>query len=698
MKHHTARSQEKTVPAWREIGLSIFLATVTWIVFGQTVIHDFVNYDDKTYVYGNSLVSGGLTPASLVKAFGDIQTGNWHPLTMISHMIDASLYGLKAGGHHFTNVFLHAVAVVLLFFVLRSMTAGPSETENVWRSAFVAVIFAIHPLRVESVAWIAERKDVLSGVFFMLTLAGYLYYVRVPSLRRYAGMFVLFGCGLMAKPMLVTIPGLLLLLDYWPLGRSQPPARKGAAGQARAQWRGQGSEVQTWTRLILEKVPLLALSAGASAITFVLQEHRPGSIAQLPLMWRVENAAVSYLIYIRQMVWPIDLTAFYPHPENRLPAWQALAAATLVIAITIVAFILRKTRPYLLVGWGWYILMLVPVIGIVEVGLQGHADRYTYLPQIGLYIAITWLVADLTLSLPYRRKILTTAAILTVLALGACAWKQTSYWRNSETLWQRALAVTEDNDVAHTNLGMLLTDRGQLDEALSHFQEALDIRSRSAKAAGSHYDLSLALIYGDVGNVLARKGQLDLAIVNLRKAVEFQPDYADAHYNLGTALFQRGDLDEAISEWQKTLALRPSDAGAHTSLGNGFVQKKLLAQAAEQYRLAIQISPDSVIPLNNLAWLLATTPDPSLRNGPEAVTLAEKANQYSGNTNPLFIRTLAAAYAKAGCFDGALNTALQASELARAQGQRALSNQIQEEMELYRRRLPLPDESLGDAR
>ena len=683
MRRATPKEKNSGVQ-WRQVAVCIFLVAITWIVFGQTLRYDFVNYDDKGYVYGNTLVTAGITPAGLAQAFVDIQTGNWHPLTLVSHMLDVQLYGVRAGAHHFTNVLLHTISVILLFFLLRKMTDDSASSDNLWRCGFVAAIFAIHPLRVESVAWIAERKDVLSGMFFMLTLGAYLHYVRSRSASWYFAVVLLFACGLMSKPMLVTVPFVLLLLDFWPLarGRKLHDSDRALGG---------------WLRLFIEKIPLIVLSAVSGAITFNLQEHSSGSIAQLPMGWRVENAVVSYFTYIWQIFWPVDLTAFYPHPEDHLRIWQVAGAAALLVAITVAAYVSRKKRPYLIVGWLWYLVMLVPVIGIVEVGLQGHADRYTYLPHIGLYVAMTWLVADFATSIRIRNGTLAACGTLIIIVLSACSWKQTSYWRNSETLWDHALAVTQNNDVAHTNLGILLMERGQLDDALTNFQTALQIREKSAQAAGSHYDLSQALIQGDIGNVLAQKGRLDEAIGHLRKAIEFQPDYADAHYNLGTALFQRGETDEAINEWQKTLAIRPNDSGAHSNLGNALVQKKRLVDAIQQYRLALQFAPQSVLPLNNLAWILSTCSDASLRNGVEAVALAEKANRYSENRNAVFIRTLAAAYAEAGRFEEAMKTAQQASETANAQHQRGLAIQIQEDADLYRRRIALRDDSLSNA-
>jgi len=665
----SARAMETNSPSLSsQLGVCAVIVVLIWIVFGQTLGHDFVNYDDKTYVYGNSLVTAGLSLHGLSQAFVDTQTNNWHPLTIISHMIDCQLFDLKAGGHHFTNVFLHTIAAVLLFFWLCKITG------RFWASAFVTAIFAIHPLRVESVAWIAERKDVLSAVFFFLTLVAYVRYTRARSFGRYLTMSILFACGLMSKPMLVTTPVVLLLLDYWPLKRI--------------------ADGKSFWRMTLEKLPLFALSAASSIAAIGLQVHSPASVGQLPFGWRLQNALVAYVTYIWQIFWPANLAVFYPHPDNRLALWQVALAAAFLIVMTWVAFALRRNRPYLLVGWLWYLIMLLPVIGIVEVGLQGHADRYTYLPHVGLSIALTWLVGDVARSLAHRREILSAVGAGLVIILSACAWKQTTYWRNGETLWTRALAVTTDNDVALTNLGTLLMERGQLDDALSYFQRALAVRSGSEHR---HYNLSLALIHDSTGNVLARKGRLDDAIVHFRQAIELRPDFPDAHYNLGTALLQKGDLDGAIAELRTTLSIHPYDAGAHTSLGNALVQQGSLREAVDHYEKALQAEPDSILPLNNLAWVMSTGPDDSLRNNEIAVQLATKANQLSKETNPVFIRTLAAAYAQAGQFEKAIETARRAMEQANAQGMRDLAVQIQEEADLYQRRTPLRDPNLRNA-
>ena len=375
------------------------LVAVTWAVFGQTLAHDFVNFDDHVYVYENPLVVRGLSIEGIIGAFTHTHALNWHPLTTLSHMLDCQLYGLKAGGHHLTNVILHTISVLLLFLVLKQMTDG------LWQSAFVAALFAIHPLHVESVAWVSERKDVLSAVFFMLTLAAYARYVRVPSAPRYLLVALLFACGLMSKPMLVTLPFVLLLLDYWPLGRIG----------------GQKSEVGSrLRRLITEKIPLFALSAVSCIATLLTQRQGPNTIDQLPFLWRLNNTFVSYVTYIWQMLWPARLAVFYPHPNDRLPLLEVTAAIAFLVGVSLLVTYLRRTKPYLVTGWFWYLGMLVPVIGFVQVGEQAHADRYTYLPQIGLYIMIAWTVGDLLLESTsrVRRALVGVAAAIAIVMPG----------------------------------------------------------------------------------------------------------------------------------------------------------------------------------------------------------------------------------------------------------------------------------------
>jgi hypothetical protein len=447
---------------WLASFACLVLVAITWLVFGQTLGHDFVDFDDHWYVYENPSITRGLSVAGVIGAFTHAHAGNWHPLTTISHMLDCQLFGLKAGGHHFTNVLLHSIAVVLLFLVLRQMTDG------LWQSAFVASLFAIHPLHVESVAWISERKDVLSALFFMLTLFAYVHYARAPSVRRYLAVAFVFALGLMSKPMLVTLPFVLLLLDYWPLNRIRSQT---------------SADVRPLT-LVVEKIPLLALSAPSCAATLLAQPYGAGAIDQLPFAWRLNNAAISYVAYIWQMFWPARLAAFYPHPNDQLPLWQVLLAIAFLIAVSLLAIHWRKERPYIFTGWFWYVGMLVPVIGLVQVGEQARADRYTYLPQIGLYVLIVWGITDLMAPIMMRnsgsRPVATglrpvtrgsrgvrtdgpqgrgykpfcaAIAAAIIIALSWRAFVQTSYWENSEMLWNHTLAITPDNDMAHNSLG-----------------------------------------------------------------------------------------------------------------------------------------------------------------------------------------------------------------------------------------------------
>ena len=646
--------------------VSVALMAVTSAVFGQTLTHDFVNFDDHVYVYENPLVIRGVSPEGIIGAFTHTHARNWHPLTTVSHMLDCQLYGLKAGGHHLTNVILHTISVVLLFLVLKQMTDG------LWQSAFVAALFAIHPLHVESVAWIAERKDVLSAVFFMLTLAAYARYVCAPSTRRYLLVALLFAFGLMSKPMLVTLPFLLLLLDYWPLGR---------IGTHRSEVR------RRLLTLIMEKIPLFALSAFSCMATLFAQRQGPSAIDQLPFLWRLENTFVTYVTYIWQMLWPSRLAVFYPHPNDRLALVQLIGSIALLVGMSLVVISLGRTKPYLVTGWFWYLGMLVPVIGLVQVGEQAHADRYTYLPQIGLYIMITWTVGGLLLeSTRLHRALVGVIAAMAVVSLGARAFGQTAYWKNSETLWNHALAVTGENDVAHNNLGFLFLRRGELDKAILEFQTALDIRSRNTQ---SHYSLGAALIQSNLGNALARNQRWDAAIDHLQEAVRLRPDYADAYFNLGSVLFQQGKIDQAIAQWQKTLAINPRDSEAHRNVANALRKQGKVKEAMAEYEQALNIAPEDSAALNNLAWILATYSDPSMRDGARAVTLATRAVQVSGGRNPSFVRTLAAAHAEVGQFAEAAATAEAAKALANTQSKPELAKRLEEEITLYRARIAL---------
>ena len=694
------------------VAICAVLVGITWFVFAQTVRHQFVTYDDPQYVYANPDVSAGVSLPRISWAFTHTIAGTWHPLTTISHMLDCQLYGLNPAGHHFTNVLFHTIAVVVLFFVLQQMTGC------LWRSAFVAALFAIHPLHVESVAWVSERKDVLSAVFFMLVIGAYVRFVRAPSFTAYVLVLLFFVLGLMSKPMLVSVPFVLLLLDYWPLGRithvgsPKAPERQPASS---SQW-------PVIRRLVAEKVPLFALSAFSSVVTLFTQFQSTGTMSQLPLPWRLNNAAVSYAVYIWQMFWPVRLAAFYPHPNDQLHLWQVLLAIAFLIAVTLLAIHWRKERPYIFTGWFWYVGMLVPVIGLVEAGEQAHADRYTYLPQIGLYVLITWGITDLMTSIMTRRSrsrplmtgrqspaggarknparsrracgnnpgigyqaLYAAIAAAIIMLLSWRALVQTSYWKNSEALWNHTLAVTSDNDVAYYNLGYLFLQRGDLDSAISHFETALQIRSRNNAA---HYNFGGAPIENNLANLLAQKGRLNEAVDHYHNAMRLRPGYGDPYLNLGNVLFQQGRMSDAMAQWQKAHATESKDARFHTALADAFRRAGSQKDAVAEYEYAARISAQDPLPRNNLAWLLATSSDASIRDGNRAVELANEAVRLSHGKDPNCLRTLAAACAESGRFVEAEETARRAFRAAELLDNRTLVNALRDEIALYELGLP----------
>ena len=755
----------------------VFLIAITWFVFGQTVRYDFVNYDDDSYVYANPLISSGLTIPGAIYAFSGKHSGNWHPLTTLSHMLDCQLWGSHAGGHHFTNIVLHTIGVVLLFLILLQMTGA------VWRSAFVAAVFAIHPLRVESVAWISERKDVLSAVFFMLTLGLYIRYVRHPSVKRYLAVVSSFALGLMCKPTLVMVPLVLLLLDYWPLRRfaavipseveaaTQPPqvARPGFPSRQKTSKltpRGPSTSLgMTIKKLIIEKIPLFALSAAGAGATLWAHEKSIIPIEQIPFVWRVGNGLVTCLTYIKQMIWPARLAVFYPHPVNTLPVWEIGLAIVLLGMVSAGAIALRHKRPYLVTGWFWYLIMLLPVIGLIQVGSQAHADRYTYLSQIGLYILLAWAATDALQGLtasqpslfrrlpkpsllgasPFQRRILGVTASVATIVLAWCAHIQASYWRNGESLWSHAIAVTSENFIAHDGLGQFLLDHGRLDEAIDQFQIALNIAPKYPMArtnlgialskkgrvdeAIAHFQTVLEDYPNDtkahlnLGTASAKKGDSHSAIAEFEKALSIQSRYPSAHYNLGIALDDSGRIDEAIAHYQEAVQEDPHFAEAYYLLGNDLFRRSRIDDAIAAYERALQSRPaypevenniglallregrpgeaiahwenavanesDFVPALNNLAWVLAAFPEASKRNGDKALRLADRANQLSGSKDPAVLRTLAAAYAENGRFTEATATAESGLQLANTQDNSALAKILESDLAHYRAKAPV---------
>jgi Flp pilus assembly protein TadD len=580
-------SRAKREPVLPAILCSL-LVVIVFLVFGQTIGHQFINYDDPEYVYENPRITSGLGVDGIEWAFTHVHAGNWHPLTTISHMLDCELYGVKPWGHHLTNVFLHALTAVLLFLALRELTGA------LWASATVAAIFAIHPLRVESVAWIAERKDVLSGVFFMLTLWAYARYVRNGrlSVGRYTMVIIFFALGLMCKPTLVTLPFVLLLLDYWPLRRvlvetpsskSQRSVHRQTAGRQREIQSAPGLLRKPIGSLVAEKWPLFVLSGFSCLATVLAQKQAAAGVSQLTIGERMGNALVSYVVYVGQMFWPMNLAVVYPYKARGIDIGAVLLALLALIIIWSVFFLWRRAFPFLIVGWLWFLGVLVPMVGLVQVGVQVRADRYTYLAQIGLYILVIWGAMELLRKWRYGRQIAIGFAVLIITGLIAQSYVQTSYWQNSEKLWNRVLANTHDNSIAENGLGRALKDKGDLDDAITHFRKAVETCTNcsdvynnlgNAFAAKDNWEEAItwyqatikgaskpdARNHNNLGISLAKVGRTDEAVTQFREAVRLDPDFPDAHYNLGMLLLALDQPNEATTQLREVLRLKPDDA------------------------------------------------------------------------------------------------------------------------------------------
>ncbi len=636
--------------AWKTAGICAALVVMVFIVFGQTVHFGFINRDDPDYTYNNPMVQRGLSFEGTGWAFTHVVSQHWHPLTVIVMMLEHQLFGLWPGGYHLVNVLLHAATVVLLFLMLRQMTGAQ------WRSAFVAAIFAVHPLRAESVAWIAECKDVLSGVFFMLTLWAYVRYTRGSTRGRYAAMMIWFLLGLLSKPMLVTVPCVLLLLDYWPLGRlrnlSQLPA------------------------LLWEKVPLFILSALSSIATVIALKSGHG-----PTMTYPANPPIAYLSYLEKLFYPRRLAMLYPLPDDGLPPWQILDAVLILAALTAVVLIFRRAKPYLLTGWFWFLGMLAPVVGILQTGNQSFADRYTYLPGIGICIAVTWLVADWADKLRYRQAIVGGAAGVTLAILMALCWRQVGYWRDSITAWTRVVECTTDNFYPHMNLGELYAAQGRTEEAIAECRAALRLYPGNVEANDN------------LGTLLLQQGQVGEAIEHYRAALQTDPTDANVHNNLGNALARLGRFQEAAAEFRAALNTNPMLAIVQSNLGNALFHMGHAAEAIAECQAALRINPSSVDAANTLAWILATADEQDLRDGPRAAELAAAANQATGGNNPAILRTLAAAQAQNGDFAGALQTARRA--LAAAPSGSSLADALRGDIALYQSGRRIEDGAAG---
>jgi tetratricopeptide (TPR) repeat protein len=825
-------------PVWL---MAALLVLVTIGLYWPATRCDFVNYDDDLVVTSNVHVQNGLTLKNVKWAFFNPVNSIWNPLTVLSHMLDCQLFGLKPWGHHLTNVLLHVVNTVLVFLLLRRLTGA------LWRSLLVAALFAVHPLHVESVAWVAERKDVLSTCFGLLALIFYARYTQKrsrveeressagnsgsafdlrPSTLDYGLVLFFFALGLMSKPMLVTWPFVMLLLDYWPLERFKHSS--------------------VW-RLVTEKIPFFSLMVTMSIVTFIVQKQTSTlmTVEKLPLGARSGNALISYCRYLGKLFWPTDLAVFYPHPEN-WPIKQVVMAGGLILGITVFFILERRRYPFLLMGWLWFVGTLVPVIQLVQTGSHAMADRYTYIPSLGVLILTVWGVYELTRRWRYQVIALSVVCCAAIVLCLGMTWQQLVYWQDSEALFRHALEVEENNCLAHNNLGTALFKKDQIDEAISQYQEAIRLKPDDAKPhynlgtaldkkgqtdeaisqfqeairlkpddaevhnnlgtafsrkgqtdeaisqfqeairlkpdlAETHNNLGTALdrkgqtdeaisqfretirlkpdfaeAHNDLGTALDRKSQTDEAISQFQETIRLKPDFAEAHYNLGTALGMKGQTDEAINQFQEAIRLKPDFVEAHYNLGTALGRKGQIDGAISQYRETIQLKPDFADAHGNLAkllatqgkldeavkeyqrtlelvpdsaqahykfgqalqaqrnfeaamkeyqkaldlapqhlpahlglaWLLATCPDNSLRNGKKAVELAEQAGVISGTESSQQLDTLAAAYAEAGRFSEAVETVTRALNLTTTNNDNTLVDVLTTRLKLYEANSP----------
>jgi Flp pilus assembly protein TadD len=665
------------------------LALAVLAAYGQLWRAEFITYDDPTYVTFNPHVQGGLTWGDLRWAFTTDRASNWHPLTWISHMLDAQLYGMNPAGHHLTNVAFHLANSILLFLLLLRMTKA------IWPSALVAALFALHPLHVESVAWVSERKDVLSTLFWILSVWAYARRAEAGSETAKGKTWqvlsvVLFALGLAAKPMLVTLPFVLLLLDYWPLQRRTPVAR-----------------------LLLEKAPFFILAAASCVVTFFVQQQGGSviSLEKLPLGARLAGVPVAYVRYLAKTFWPAHLVVAYP--MIKWPVWTSVGATVLLLLLSSLALWRVRARPWLAVGWLWFLGTLMPVIGLVQVGMTPMADRYTYIPSVGLCIAVVWAARDWSARLGAR-----ATAILGRLATAIClvlTARQAALWQNSRTLFLHAIQCQTNNLVAYVELGAYEEKKGRIDVALRCFETAVRI---DPKFAFSRNDLGrMLLLEGrndealaqlqqavlcdaklpnaryNLGYALLAKGRVAEALEQFQAQVNLQPEDFKAQNNLGSVLLQNGLAGDAIAYLQKAVEINPDDAEPHYLLGNALFRSGRVAESIRQFEKAIQLSPDHIQARNDLAWILACHPDPAIRNGARAVELALRADKLSGGQNPVIIGTLAAGYAEAGKFSDAIAADKRARQAALAQTNQVLAESLEKRLQLYQAGSPWRDTS-----
>ncbi|MBK5273631.1 MAG: tetratricopeptide repeat protein [Desulfuromonadales bacterium] len=559
------------------IVLCIALVVITLAVYFQVGDHPFSTFDDPSYVTDNVHISSGITGKNISWAFSSVEAANWHPITWLSHMTDAQIYGLNPRGHHLTNVLIHSISTVLLIFLLLRLTG------SLWQSIFVAALFALHPLHVESVAWVAERKDVLSAFFWFVSLLFYAEYVVKHRPASYIFSLISFMLGLMSKPMLVTLPLVMLLIDFWPFDRYVHEEHK----------QGQRQHFVIIS-LIKEKIPFFACSL-ISGIVTIYAQHEGGAVSSfesISLIYRIENAMIAYVKYIGKTVWPHDLAVLYPLPSE-FQFWQIICSLSFLLLVSIAVIATRLRFPYLLVGWFWFIVTLLPVIGLIQVGSQSMADRYSYIPSIGLFIIAAWGVPDLIRGMQHRDGILALVGSAVIFASVVLTWQQLRYWRDSISLYQHSLQVAPGSYSVHYNLGLALAEKGNLNAAIHQYHEAIRIRP-------NHPDS-----HGSLGLALAEKGDLDAAIRECQVALQLSPNDAKAHYNLGFTLDMNGNLEAAIREYQEAIRISPNNLKAHNNLGVALVRKGDLDSAIREYKVALQINPDDTKTHYNLGRVYA---------------------------------------------------------------------------------------------
>jgi tetratricopeptide (TPR) repeat protein len=664
--------------------VSILLIAITLVAYEPVRHNDFVSYDDGAYITENPKITCGITSESVIWAFTNSQMGNWHPLTMLSHMLDCEIFGLNPLWHHFVNVLFHIINALLIFWILNAMT------DSMWPSAFVAAIFAIHPLQVESVAWASERKTVLSGFFWFLTMAVYIWYTKRPSIKRYTSLFLVYGLSIMTKPLVVTLPLVLLLLDYWPLGRLN--------------WGRHVEKSVPLSRLLMEKAPLLAMSAILSLITIAAQKSAGALIPSVDC--RFANTFLSYSKYVSKIIWPSRLAAFYPYNYAILSTTYAAIYVLLFVAISAISIQVGRRRKYVAMGWLWYVGTLVPMIGLIQVGEQAMADRYMYIPMLGLLIIASWAVRDFIFNRPHLKAAVSVIAVVVLLSEVFATRTQMRYWQNSMLLFEHTLKVTEHNHVAEKGYGSALFAAGRLDEAAIHLRRAMR-RHPAYLAAGNElarvyvrqgkfneavmclnellkHNKDSAEIYYNLGVASMLQKKYEEAIKHFAKVLELDAEYPDARYAIGAALLGAGRASEAVSHLNTALQTSTDIAEVYINLGTAYTQLGMYKPAIENFNKAIEIKPNKIAALNNIAWLLATVGEVSIQDANRAIELARRACELTEYKTPKFLDTLAAAYAAAGRFDDAVKIAQQAIDVAKAIGQEDLCGEIQRRLELYK--------------